>query len=152
MSSLTQFLGQGPTTSIVNYYSAGGTRSTATLVASDANGAKEALPSGELTADVLATVLTVTGGGSLPYLVAYVKDTTDRTIRMEVTVDGVVVFDATSNSGSWTTGFGIIAAGQIIVAGRPAHAITFNSSLVVKVASSRTETDKVAIGYVLYKR
>jgi len=153
MSALTQFLGSGPTTAVVNFFSSGGVRSSVTLVASQHNNAKEEL-SGALVANTLKTLLTVTGGGSVPYLACYPMDTTSRSVRMEVTADGVVVFDATSNAAGVTAGFGILAAG-CAGTGQAMHGdpITFNSSLVVKVATSvASETDKVAIAYALNKR
>ena len=153
MSALTQFLGNGPTTSVVNYFSSGGVRSTVVLTGSQYNGGKEVL-SGALTANTLATVLSVTGSGSVPYLACYVKDTTSRSVRMEVTVDGVVVFDATSDTAGTASGTGILAAGA--AGGSPTSVqgdpIQFNFSLVVKIASSLSETDKIAIAYALYKR
>jgi hypothetical protein len=153
MSVLSQFIGGSPTTSIVNYFSSGGVRAGVALTASAYNNAKEAL-SGALTAGNLATVLTVTGGGNVSYLACYPKDTTSRSVRMEVTVDGVVAFDATSDVAAATAGHGILAAGFLFGStGGPGYPILFNSSLVVKVATSvASETDKVAIAYTLNKR
>lgn len=151
MSSLTQFLGEGPTTQIVNYYSDGGVRAGTSMAASTVNGAKAEL-SGELEATTLKTLLTVTGGGRCSYLVAYPTDTTSQSVRMVVEVDGVTVFDATSNVASATAGHGIAAAGSGVGGWGQGDPIIFNASLVVKVASSETVTDKVAIAYVLNKR
>lgn len=148
MSTLSQFSGGAPTTSIVNAYSSGGVSPSSTNInASPAtNGAKEVL-SGALTANTLATVLSVSGGGVCNWLSAYSMDTTTRTVRVRVVADGVAVFDATSNAVSLASR-GIPVVGVFSNTGE----IRFNSSLVVQVASSLTETDKVAIGYVLNKR
>lgn len=146
MSTLSQFGGNRATTQIVNFHSSGG---TSTTNVSATAGAREVL-SGALTAATLATVLTVTGAGRVPQLSAYSKDTTSRTIRLVVEVDGVSVFDATS-SAITATNTGIFAAGgggNPLAVGEP---ITFNNSLVVRVASSLTETDKIGVAYSLMK-
>jgi hypothetical protein len=147
MSTLTQFFGGGSTTQVVNFYSSGGVVSGANLVATSANMAREVL-SGALTAGALTTLLTVTGSGRVPLLMAFSKNSTSRTIRLVVEVDGVSVFDATTSVFAGTSS-GLVAAGQ----GNPpvpSEPIRFSSSLVVRVASSLTETDNVAIAYVLH--
>lgn len=151
MSTLSQFMGGGATTSVINAHSSGGTAVAINLSASVNNGLREVL-SGALTANTLATVLSVTGGGVIPALTAYAKDSTARTVRLKVTVDGTSVFDATSSSVS-AAGQGIFAAGSIENTGsfRQGEPIRFLTSLLVEVASSLTETDKLAIGYTLLR-
>ena len=153
MSNSLEFTGGAPTTSIVNYYSSGGVNSGAVLTGGAGTNAKEEL-SGALTSATLKTLLTVTGGGEVPLLFAHVKDTTSRTLRVRVTVDGTVAFDGTT-SAITTANHGLIVVGQIsttsLVLASPSG-IRFNASLVVEVASSVTETDKVAIFYTLNKR
>ena len=114
---------------------------------------KEVL-SGALTANTLATVLSLTGPGEVPLLTSYTKDGTARTVRTVVIVDGVTVFDFTSASIS-TTKRGAIVAGEL--AGVPGGAhfyvtqgnpIRFSVSLVVQQASNLTETDKLALAYI----
>jgi hypothetical protein len=148
MSTLSQFTGGGATTSIVNFHSSGGTSATNVNATSTA-GHREVL-SGALTAATLSTLLSVTGAGRCPQLSAYAKDTTARTIRLVVEVDGVTAFDATSASVS-ARNSGIYAAAGGTNPLSPGEPIVFTSSLVVKVASSLTETDKVAIAYSLYR-
>ena len=148
MSTLSQFTGGGATTSIVNAHSSGGTSAT-NVLASGSGGAREVL-SGALTANTLATVLTVTGPGRCPQLSAYAKNTTARTIRLVVEVDGVTAFDATSASIS-VANTGIFAAAGGSNPFTPGEPIVFTSSLVVRVASSLSETDAVAIGYSLVR-
>ena len=111
---------------------------------------KEVL-SGALTANTLATVLSLTGPGEVPLLTSYTKDATVRTVRTVVIVDGVTVFDFTSAS-SGVANRGAIVAGQ--VAGGPGayyvthgNPIRFSVSLVVQQASNLTETDKIALAY-----
>lgn len=148
MSTLSQFGGNSPTTSIVNFYSSGGVKSASDISADSGNSMKEVL-SGALTANTLSTILSATGGGEILALKAYAKDTTSRTVRLKVTIDGTSVFDATS-SAITNTGVGIIAVGD--EAGSIGGGARFNSSLTVEIASSLSETDKVAIGYILDKR
>lgn len=151
MSTLSQFVGGDVTTSIVNNHSSGGTATSQDIGANALNGAREIL-SGALTANTVATVLSITGRGRVPFLTAYTKDATSRTVRLVVEVDGVTAFDATS-SAITTSGAGIFAAAFRLsgTATSPAEPIVFNRTLVVKVASSLTETDKVAIGYIVYR-
>lgn len=149
MSDISEFGlgGQRATGYIVNYFSAGGV-SANDVNASQSTNAREVL-SGALTAATLSTVLSITGAGSMAYLSAYTKDTTARTVRLFVIADGVTVFDATTNSIAVALR-GLIAAGCIPAAATPGGAeIHFNASCVVRVASSLSETDKVAIAYNL---
>ena len=119
----------------------------------DAALGKEVL-SGALTANTLATVLSLTGPGEVPLLTSYTKDGTARTVRTVVIVDGVTVFDFTSASIS-VAKRGAIVAGEL--AGTPGGAtfyvtqgnpIRFSVSLVVQQASNLTETDKLALAYI----
>lgn len=139
--------GTRSTGSIVNYFSAGGV-SANDVNASQSTNAREVL-SGALTAATLTTVLSITGAGSLAYLSAYTKDTTTRTVRLVVIADGVTVFDATTNSIAVALR-GLIAAGCIPSTATPGGAaVYFSQSCSVRVASSLSETDKVAIAYQL---
>ena len=137
-------LGQRTTKSVVNYYSGGGVSASIGASIGSSAGAREVL-SGALTAATPLTLLTVSGAGNLTHLVAYAKDITARTIRLIVIVDGQAVpcFDATTDlfSASYT-GLGAVFGGMN-------SGIVFSKSLEVKVASSNTETDKIAISYIL---
>jgi hypothetical protein len=133
------------TREVVNAYSAGGT-SSANLAAS-AIGRKVA--SGAGTANTLATVLTVSGGGWVPYLICYSNSATpSHTIRCQVIVDGVAAFDATSDNRGITV-VDCVPSGT--ENGPSGTEIRFNSSLEVKVASSQSGTDYVAINYELHR-
>lgn len=151
--NLTDFgFGGGSTTSLVNIYSAGGSSSVLGIQAQGANGAKEVL-SGALTADALATLLSVTGAGEVPFLTIYSKNNAARALRIQVIVDGQAVpaFDATSDViGNANQGIPVIAVGAAPAVPSPSP-IRFNRSLEVNVASSLTETNNVAIGYILNK-
>jgi hypothetical protein len=135
------------TKSIKNYFStAGYTAQTIDTKAASAGGAI-AVNSGALTANTLATVFSATGAGvSMPHLTVRSADATARTLRVVVEVDGVAAYDYTSASFS-STGAGCCLAGvprTVLLAFEP---IRSSSSLVVKIASNLTETDKFIIEY-----
>lgn len=112
---------------------------------------KEVL-SGDLTAGELKTFNLAQGPGMLPLLTVYSKDSTSRTIRVVLLVDGITVLDSTSASFS-TSNRGCLVAGAAtwsstlaITLGPP---IRWSRSLVLKIASSVSETNKVAFAYAL---
>ena len=113
-------------------------------------GVAKTVASGALTANTLATVLSISGAGLMPILALTTADATARTMRMQVIVDSVTVFDstsasiATSSRGGIVAGVGIGSASLQLMDGEP---IRWNSTLVIKVASSLTETDKINIHY-----
>lgn len=137
MSTFSQFGGRAATTSVVNACSSG-----AAVISPESVSARKLL-SGALTAATPKELLSVTGGGELPHLSMDAEDNTLRTARLLVVVDGVTVFDASATVG---TTVGILAAGVVGGQGAP---IRFNSSLSVSVQSSLTETDKIALYYIL---
>lgn len=129
------------TTSIVNYFSSGGTQAPTSFPAQ--SGIKSTL-SGALTANTLKTMLNITGSaGSMYALGVTVADATARTVRLKVTIDGngSASFDATSSSIT-TSSNGISAA---VLTGPP---IKWKSSCLVEIASSLPETDKLTLGYM----
>lgn len=145
------FGGARPTTSIINVHSSGGTQSSG--ISASALPAARALLSGALTAATLATLLNVTNGsGRVPVLAVGTLDATPRTARLKVTVDGTVVFDATSSSIA-ANGNGIFAAGSFSSSGVfiPAEPIVFLQSFKVEVASSLSETDKLQLLYLMHR-
>lgn len=134
------------TKSIVNAISTSGwTSATASLIFD--NNAKT-VASGALTSGVLSTVLSITGPGKCPLLAMASNDSTSRTIRMQVICDGVTVFDSTSAAISAINKGGIVV-GILDNSGRVVDGsqIYWNSSFVVKIASSLTETDSIRIAY-----
>lgn len=111
------------------------------------SGAK-AILSGALTANTLATVLSITGAGSMRLLGITTVDATSRTLRLQLTLDGVVAFDSTSASIAAANSGDVVVAGSVGASGIGAFGeadLPFKTSCVVKVASSLTETDKVKI-------
>lgn len=152
MSNLSQFFGGGgvkptsidaPMTQVSAPTSAGFFRTTN-------------VNSGACTLNTLKTVLSVTGKGALTRLWLASVDTTSRTHRMKVTIDGVVVFDKTSSAvvssapipihGDTTLGSG---ANGPLIEGTP---LIFDASLLIEYATSISETDKTQIGYTVHLR
>lgn len=106
---------------------------------------------GALSAGVLATVLSLSGRGAISFLACSGVDTTARTHRLKVTLDGVVIFDATtastSNAGSVLAAIGFFIPSSTVNAAPIFEPLVFNSSLLVEYASSVTETAKSIIAY-----
>lgn len=100
--------------------------------------------SGALTANTLATLLNVSGSGTLNLVAARTVDATSRTMRMRVTLDGTVAFDSTSTAMT-ATGKGMLAVG-VMAQATPfpisLDNVTFTTSCLVEWASSITETGK----------
>lgn len=134
------------TSSVINAHSSGGTSQTFNVAIN-----ARALLSGAMTAGTLSTLLNVpSGAGRMPLCALSTNDSTARTARLRITVDGVVVFDATSASMSGT-GVGIFAAGYNPGSNTisPSDPIVYTRSLKVEAASSLTETDKLTLFYML---
>ena len=142
MSTISQFFSGGNRApiAIVNAFSSG----TPAGVSIVRQNALEIL-SGAVTSGVLKTVLSHTGAGCLKNLYVYTKDGTARTLRLKITLDGTSVFDSTSASIS-ANGNGIVAVGP--VQDTAGDRVFYNASLLVEIASSLSETDKIAIGVV----
>ena len=141
MSSLLQFVGMNRVpTAIVNAFSSG---SPAGVAITRQNAAE--ILSGAVTSGVLKTVLSHTGAGCLKNLYVYTKDSTSRTVRIKVTLDGTSVFDSTSSAIA-LSGAGLCVVGP--VQDTAGDRVFYNASLTVEIASSISETDKIAIGVV----
>lgn len=110
---------------------------------------------GACTANTLKTILSLSGKGVISALGVGSGDVASRTHRIKVTLDGVVIFDATTAA---TTNLAIafMAIGSInylvtsVTATVAFEPLAFNQSLLVQYASSITETDKAYIGYRYY--
>mgnify|MGYP003649767547 CR=1 FL=1 len=154
MSYFTQFVGRPRVASIVNRFSTNG--AVAYNITNLSQYGKE-YASGALTANTLSTVLSVSGGGQINLLGVYTTDATNRSIRVKITLDGAVVFDATSAAiTSANTGVVPIGGAQYTSAASLTLAflqpIQFSQSLLVEIASNLTETNKLTsvINYETY--
>ena len=122
---------------------------TAVSIVSSTGDGAIAVNSGALTANTLATVFSATGiAVTIQQLSVRCADATARTLRVVVEVDGLTAFDFTSAATS-TINFGALLAGwrAPLSSSFRLPPINSESSLVVKVASNLTETDKFIIEY-----
>ena len=95
-------------------------------------------------------MLTISGAGVLKFAGVQSLDTTSRTLRLKITLDGVVVFDATSAativSYAMQVGVGDMT---VYASATPSfmpglERVPFNVSCLVEIASSLSETDRLA--------
>lgn len=142
--SSVQSGGSRGTVSLVHKFAIAGT----TGFAIDASPYPIATSSGAMTANTLKSFLNISGvGGEMTWLSIRTTDSTSRTIRTRITIDGVP-YDFTSASIA-TASTGVVLAG----ANAPATVvyippIRWTTSFVMELASSLTETDKFAIEWV----
>lgn len=113
--------------------------------------------SGPLSANTLSTVLNLSGKGALGCFFVSSVDTTSRTHRVKITIDGTVVYDQTS--AAVTTANAVLAVqGQLNwttatnVVGVFEAPLFFESSLLIEYASSLPESGKTNFGYTYYGR
>lgn len=136
----------GPPATIVNAYSAGGV-STSSLGAGPSLNTVEVTAGSAYSASAgtLQTVISHTGRGRLNALAVYAKNATARTIRLQLTIDGTVVFNATSNSIS-ASGTGMMVVGVVSTSTLVMQPIDYNESLLIEVASSVSSDAAANIG------
>lgn len=149
MSFVSQALGGNKATkSIQNIFNTAGF--AAITINSQVGGSSaKAVASGALTANTLATVFSAANVGILmPLLTIRTADSTSRTLRVVIEVDGITAFDRTS-AAITTGGNGICLAGSTLISSSFSQCapITSKSNLDIKIASSLTETDKFIIEY-----
>ena len=155
MSNLNQFTGGArvPRALINNISGSTGVRVdvVGASISSVNTSAMKKSVSGALTAGVLSTVLSLTGSGAVSFLACTGVDTTSRTHRFKLTVDGVEVFDGTTIA-TTQAHEGILLIGSLVSISSfsvPIHdPIPYNSSFLLEYASSLTETGKTDFGYV----
>ena len=142
-----------PPTSIVNATSTTG--STPDLYGAGAaatiTSAVKVAYSGALTANTLVTVLSLTGQGVVLFAGCGSVDATSRTHRFKLTIDGVVVYDATTAAATaiykGILVIGIMNLGSVYLLPVP-DAVPFNSSFLLEYASSVSETAKTLFNYM----
>lgn len=137
--------GLTPPTQIVNQFSGGGVESSQTAP----GGAITAL-SGSTTAGVLKTVLSITGSGVLQLAVVAKNNATSRSARLRLTIDGIVVFDATGPTAA-AGNQGLAAVANYVSTTQLSDSeAPFRQSCLIEVASSLTETDGLKTFYKYY--
>lgn len=120
----------------------------------------KSIASGVCAAGVLTPILNLAGRGAISFLAYESLDTTVRTHRVKITLDGVVIFDGTTanNAKVVRTSTDIIgnvlwgSAATVLPLGINEMPILFNSSFLVEYASSLNETNKVNFGVITYTR
>ena len=160
MSSLSQFGGGGIPLPTAAFNGAaalvGYTTSVSRPLQNGLVNAKSVV-TGALTAATLSTILNLSGKGVISFLACNSGSATGRTHRFKITLDGTVVFDATSASTGNTSAYfpvigyctDLVAASFITAHSEP---IYFNTSLLVEYASSLSETGLTDIAYKYYAR
>lgn len=152
MSSLINAPSYEVTASLVNSVSAGGGLSIMFAGTSLANySSAKVTASGAVTANTLKTALNISGGKGYLDLAGVVQaDTTSRANRMKITLDGVVIFDATS-SASVMANTGLLAVGSLVFYSSGslpvANPVFFKNSCLIEFTSSLTETNMQNVFY-----
>lgn len=106
--------------------------------------------SGALTAGVLKNILQVYGSGVINFVAFGSLGGTGRTIRLKITIDGVVVYDATSASGAdrGMVGIGALIGGTVASRSITFDQIPFSRSFAVDVSTSDASSNNcVAAAY-----
>ena len=107
--------------------------------------------SGALTATTLKTMINLSGVRGVVALCALrTTDATARTIRLKITCDGVVVYDKSSavnssGQGIFSNGFSGTGSSNPFPVG--ANMLRFQSTFVIEISSSLSETDKLSLLY-----
>lgn len=152
MSFVSQVLGGGiqATKFLYNAFTAAGWTASASLASPTL-----AMPavSGALTANTLVDLLNESGSaGQIDQFSIKTNDTTPRTIRVVIIVDGTTILDATSASitttdtgGVWA---GVSGATNVLLQLPP---IKYTNSIQLQYASSLTETGKFTT-YLAYQK
>jgi hypothetical protein len=104
--------------------------------------------SGALTGNTLKTMLNISGAaGRMSLCLIRALDATTRTMRLVVTADGNVIYDKSITVSTDRRGFGAAGIGGLGSAGSfitaPCTEILWQSTLLVQISSSLTETDKI---------
>lgn len=149
MSTLSQFTG-GAKVPKVLINSTSTTGSTAAFVVNSATLAMgKSVLSGVCTAGVLKTIYSASGSGVVSWFACNGVDATSRTHRIKCTIDGVVVYDATTAAVAATDqGINLIGITSNVPYIPGLDPIPYNTSFLVEYATSISETDKTRFGYL----
>ena len=147
MSYVSQVLGGG-IQATKNLYNAFSTAGYTALSGISTNALAKNSVSGSLTANTLVDLINESGSaGYLSQLSIYAYDTTFRTLRIVVIVDGTTIYDFTSaafNSSSSPAG-AVLAGISSSTTNSVLPPIYYTNSIRVQYASSLTETGKFTI-------
>lgn len=144
-----------PTKQIVNAFSDGGGVALTNAAQPVNSGGKQYLHS-PVSADTLVSILDITGSGGIVSMLSLEKrDTTAYSARIKVTVDGTVVFDASTTPAS-TSRLHLCVVGHEYGSGSSPNRkpngdfIVFQNSLKVEVSADTTGANLVAV-YATYQ-
>jgi hypothetical protein len=148
MSTFTQFTGGRVLAAVHNYFSGGGVSIAGVVNYGQKAGKNYATTS--QTANTLRDILNVTGRGVLNFVAVHSTDATGKTLRLKITIDGAVVFDATSAT-VYGNGYGVIAIGTLADGASVAlQPLRFVASCRVEMASS-VASDTAATTIINYE-
>ena len=142
--------GERPPTSIVRWSS--GAAPLGMVLMAGYGGEKVTL-SGALTANTLKTMLNISGAGVLKACAVQALNATSRTLRLKITIDGVAAFDPGASAANTASNAAIIGVGGTMPYNSSPifviafERIPFNTSCLVEIASSLSETDNLALLY-----
>jgi len=143
MTLLSQFVGgRLATRAIVNTWSVNGAAQSDLTIAIVGC---VLVPSGLMSAGVLKQLLSINGSGDISSL-CVANSGVNQTIRVKVTVDGVVVWDYTTASSSGVV-VGAFLTGRPTVSAAQTGPIVFKTSVLVEAASSVNGTDTMSLAY-----
>ena len=103
------------------------------------------ISSGAVTGGSYVEALSVAGRGVIFFAAASTLDASARTVSLRITIDGNQIFEGTSDSIS-AANTGIVGIGWANGSGNPSVAFQptpFNSSALVEITQSLSETDKI---------
>jgi hypothetical protein len=109
--------------------------------------------SGVMSANTFKTLLSVSGPGQIDVAAITTADTTSRTIKMRITLDGVTApyaFDPGMSAAITAADTGIMPVGSLVTGGVIPDPVVFNTSCLIEIASSLGETDKIKT-YLKYR-
>jgi len=132
--------GSGATKSLHNAFTTAGYNAVGGIAA---NALASNSASGALTANTLVDLINESAGaGLISQLSIFTVDTTSRTLRIVVTVDGTVIYDKTS-AAITSSGAGAVLAGSFnSTSSFSLPYIKYDSSIRVQYASNQNETGK----------
>jgi len=141
---LTNVSGNGGATK--NLYNACSTAGYTAISSIGASTTAKSSVSGALTANTLVDLINESGSvGYLSQLSIYTNDTTSRTLRIVITVDGTSIYDITSASISALNSGAVLAGSVSSSNSQSLPPIYYTNSIRVQYASSVTETGKFSI-------
>lgn len=152
MSTLSQFTGGSQRVAqVVNNSSSGG----AYDVSDASGGGCKHYVMGAVTANTLKTALSISGAGAVNLVKCCAQDSVTRSMRLKITIDARVIYDATTSVTTFVGTYGLIGVGSADAYSTSRlfthQRIPFENSLLVEFASSLSEAGTNLIVGVNYE-